>query len=50
MRPVVSRHDGEDIGPLTEPVLLILMSLSDRPRHGYALIQDIEALSNGRVK
>jgi DNA-binding PadR family transcriptional regulator len=36
--------------PLTEPVLLILMSLADEPRHGYALIKDIETLSNGRVR
>jgi DNA-binding PadR family transcriptional regulator len=35
--------------PLTEPVLLILISLSDRPRHGYLLMKDIEFLSNGRV-
>jgi|SRR5437773_232163 len=35
--------------PLTEPVLLILMSLADKPRHGYALMKDIDALSNGRV-
>jgi len=50
MRPVVSRHDAQDTRPLSEPVLLILMSLSDKPRHGYALIQDIEALSHGRVR
>jgi len=50
MRPVASRHDAEENKPLTEPVLLILMSLSDQPRHGYALIQDIEALSHGRVR
>jgi len=36
--------------PLTEPVLLILTSLSDEPRHGYALIKDIENLSQGRVR
>ncbi|MBO0724170.1 MAG: helix-turn-helix transcriptional regulator [Blastocatellia bacterium] len=36
--------------PLTEPVLLILMSLAEEPRHGYALIKDIETLSNGRVR
>jgi DNA-binding PadR family transcriptional regulator len=35
---------------LTEPVFLILMSLADQPRHGYALIKDIERLSNGRVR
>jgi len=36
--------------PLTEPVLLILLSLADKPRHGYALMKDIEFLSNGRVR
>ena len=35
---------------MTEPVLLILMSLASKPRHGYALMKDIEALSNGRVR
>ena len=35
---------------MTEPILLILTSLADRPRHGYALIKDIEALSDGRVR
>lgn len=35
---------------LTEPVLLILMSLADQPRHGYALMKDIESLSQGRVR
>jgi DNA-binding PadR family transcriptional regulator len=46
MRHVVERGDA---GPLTEPVLLILMSLAGEPRHGYALMKDIAALSNGRV-
>src|SRR5580700_6537591 len=36
--------------PLTEPVLLILLSLADTPRHGYALMKDIEILSAGRVR
>ena len=49
MRHVVKQHDDES-KPLTEPVLLILMSLASKPRHGYALIKDIEALSNGRVR
>jgi len=26
------------------------MSLAARPRHGYALLKDIEVLSNGRVR
>lgn len=35
---------------MTEPVLLILMSLAARPSHGYALMTDIETLSAGRVR
>jgi PadR family transcriptional regulator, regulatory protein PadR len=35
--------------PLTEPVLLILVSLAERPRHGYSILKDIEKVSNGRV-
>lgn len=38
------------VAPLTEPVLLILMSLVDQPRHGYALMKEIESLSHGRVR
>ena len=49
MRHVAERHDV-DARPLSEPVLLILTSLSDQPRHGYALLKDIEALSGGRVR
>jgi DNA-binding PadR family transcriptional regulator len=36
--------------PLTEPVLLILLSLAEQPRHGYAILQDVGRMSNGRVK
>jgi DNA-binding PadR family transcriptional regulator len=36
--------------PPSEAVLLILLSLAERPRHGYALMKDIEILSDGRVR
>ena len=36
--------------PVSEPVVLILISLSGKPKHGYALLQDIESLSTGRVR
>src|SRR5579863_7855877 len=36
--------------PFSEPVLLILTSLADQPRHGYALLKEIESLSGGRVR
>src|SRR5487761_367268 len=50
MRHVAQRPAIEHTKPLTEPVLLILMSLAAQPRHGYALIKDIEALSRHRVR
>jgi DNA-binding PadR family transcriptional regulator len=36
--------------PLSEPVLLILMSLISQPRHGYAILKDVAAMSADRVK
>ncbi len=36
--------------PLTEPVLLLLLSLADQPRHGYSILKDVERMSGGRVR
>ncbi|MFJ3304679.1 PadR family transcriptional regulator [Streptomyces sp. NPDC086549] len=36
--------------PLREPTLLLLTALADAPRHGYALMQEIEKISGGRVR
>jgi DNA-binding PadR family transcriptional regulator len=36
--------------PLTEPVLLILLSLAGEPRHGYSILKDVEQMSDGRVR
>lgn len=36
-------------GALTEAVYYILLSLLE-PRHGYGIMQNVEALSNGRVR
>ena len=36
--------------PISEPVLLILLSLADQPRHGYAILRDTETMSGGRVR
>ncbi|WP_406200309.1 PadR family transcriptional regulator [Kitasatospora sp. NBC_01560] len=35
---------------MQEPTLLLLTALADAPRHGYALIQEIDAISDGRVR
>ena len=32
-----------DLGRFAEPSLLILVSLSDGPKHGYAIMSDVEA-------
>ena len=32
-----------ELGRFAEPALLILVSLSDRPKHGYAIMADVEA-------
>ena len=36
--------------PLREPTFLILLSLAPGPRHGYAILKEVEILSDGRVK
>ena len=35
----------DDLGRFSEPALMILISLADGPKHGYAMTQDIEQLS-----
>src|SRR3954454_3073478 len=32
-----------DLGRFAEPALLILVSLSDGPKHGYAIMTDVES-------
>lgn len=35
--------------PLTEATFFILLSLSPSPKHGYAIMKEVKALSNGRI-
>jgi len=35
--------------PLQEPTFLILTALATGPKHGYAVLREVEALSEGRV-
>jgi DNA-binding PadR family transcriptional regulator len=35
---------------MREPTFLLLTALAAGPRHGYALIADVEAVSDGRVR
>ena len=50
MRHVAEQQSTRRAKPLTEPVLLILVSLASKPQHGYALMKDIGELSQGRVE
>lgn len=43
------KHDSLDLGRFTEPALLILVSLADGPKHGYAMMEDIRVLSGWAV-
>lgn len=45
----MSQDDHMDPLPLTEPVVLVLLSLAEQPRHGYSILKDVERMSNGRV-
>ena len=35
--------------PLTEATFFILLSLSPAPKHGYAILKEVQALSHGRI-
>ena len=37
------------LGRFSEPALLILISLADGPKHGYAMTQDIEVMSGQKL-
>src|SRR4029453_17208265 len=45
------REDDEldDFGRFAEPALLILISLADGPKHGYAMTEDIATLADVRL-
>lgn len=34
-----------DLGRFAEPAVLVLVSLTDGPKHGYAIMSDVEAFS-----
>ena len=47
---VKSKPLPEDLMPLPPAVFHILVSLADGDRHGYAIIQDVAARTDGEVK
>lgn len=47
----MKRHDEsvQDLGRFSEPALLVLISLADGPKHGYAMAQDIERIAGQKL-
>lgn len=41
--------DSQTSSPLTEATYLVLLSLVPSPKHGYAIMKDVQHLSEGRV-
>ena len=39
----------DDLGRFSEPALLIMISLAEGPKHGYAMTQDIETVSGQKL-
>lgn len=48
MRKADIDKELDDFGRFTEPALLILISLADGPKHGYAMIDDIATVADVR--
>ena len=48
MRKTDTDRELDDFGRFTEPALLILISLADGPKHGYAMIDDIATVAEIR--
>lgn len=46
----MSRKTPESLLPLTPAVLHILLVLADGERHGYAIAQEVAAISDGQVR
>ncbi len=44
------RPDVDDLLPLPPATFHILMALSDEDRHGYAIIQDVQARTGGELR
>jgi len=44
------RPDPDDFLPLTPAIAHILLALADEDRHGYAIMQEVERITDGRVR
>jgi DNA-binding PadR family transcriptional regulator len=49
IRKTKDAAEVDDFGRFSEPALLILVSLAEGPRHGYSMMEDIEAIADVRL-
>ena len=47
---MTTRRDPESLLPLTPAMFYVLVALADGQTHGYAILKDVEALTNGSVR
>ncbi len=46
---MTGRPELDHVLPLTTTVFHVLVALASEPRHGYAIAQEVEALTEGRI-
>ena len=46
---MTSQIDINNLLPLTETTFYLLLSIASGPRHGYAILKDVQHLSSGRI-
>ena len=49
MKKANNDRELDDFGRFSEPALLILVSLADGPKHGYAMTEDIAEVAGVRL-
>lgn len=49
MKKTDIERELDDFGRFSDPALMILISLADGPKHGYAMTEDIAAIADLRL-
>ena len=47
---MTTKRDPQSLLPLTPAMFYVLVALADGQTHGYAILKDVEALTNGSVR
>ena len=47
---MTTKRDPQTLLPLTPAMFFVLVALADGQTHGYAILKDVEALTNGSVR